>query len=291
MQTYNNTLRDLISFLKAEDGVDSSFSTILPTVLSMDMDGISGIVIGNLFSINKNILPEAYSGLDYVIKKIKHSIQNNIWTSTIESYPFKSNDGQNNISDKKIKMQNAWLGSVDLDFSSYNGGKKLKISAPGSKTNNVPTVVKYFLNDTNLTIEAVAALVGGFMQESTTYIRPETGFDLKTGLPKNSPIGIAQWLGTRKTLLSSKPNNMSLTTQLNFVNEELTVGSFKSVYNRLQTASTLDQAIAAAAYYESFSGYQTGDSGIFTGGEWGSRAKYALDLYNRIKAKEFGDFA
>jgi lysozyme family protein len=61
----------------------------------MDIDGIGGIVIGNLFKINNSILPAGYKGLSgfgrqlgFIVKNFHHKIENNDWVTTIEAYPF-----------------------------------------------------------------------------------------------------------------------------------------------------------------------------------------------------------
>jgi hypothetical protein len=58
------------------------------------MDGISGIIIGNLFKINSDILPKGYknltndgvgSKLGYIVTGIGHSIKSNDWVTTLEA--------------------------------------------------------------------------------------------------------------------------------------------------------------------------------------------------------------
>jgi lysozyme family protein len=94
---YNNALRDMIGFLSSisEASPNAAFTGIIPITLSIDIDGIGGIVIGNLFKINDNILPAGYKGmsgvgrqLGFLVKGFNHRLENNDWITTIEAYPF-----------------------------------------------------------------------------------------------------------------------------------------------------------------------------------------------------------
>ena len=57
------------------------------------MDGIGGIIIGNIFRINSDILPKGYKNdaggagikLGYIVTGLGHSIQNNDWITKIEA--------------------------------------------------------------------------------------------------------------------------------------------------------------------------------------------------------------
>ena len=88
-------------FLAKVDRYDSrnSFKTIIPTELSVTLDGIGGIVIGNLFEINDDIIPKGYKGtsgrkLAYIVTKINHSLSNNDWVTELNAYPIILGDVQ-----------------------------------------------------------------------------------------------------------------------------------------------------------------------------------------------------
>jgi lysozyme family protein len=94
---FNNALRDMIGFLSSisDASPGAAFTGIIPITLSIDIDGIGGIVIGNLFKINDNILPSGYKGmsgvgrqLGFLVKGFNHRLENNDWITTIEAYPF-----------------------------------------------------------------------------------------------------------------------------------------------------------------------------------------------------------
>jgi LAS superfamily LD-carboxypeptidase LdcB len=57
------------------------------------MDGIGGIVIGNIFKINQDIIPKGYKGssnreIAYIVAKLGHNISDNDWTTEINAYPI-----------------------------------------------------------------------------------------------------------------------------------------------------------------------------------------------------------
>lgn len=89
----NNLLRDLIIYWDNKHPKEAYKSTPLPIIIGLEFPGIAGIRIGNIFNVEggpKNILPASFveGNLDFLIRNISHNINNNIWTSRIEGYPF-----------------------------------------------------------------------------------------------------------------------------------------------------------------------------------------------------------
>lgn len=89
---YSNALRDIINFFKSVTNNNNKNRAIIPTKLTFDMDGIGGIVIGNMFRIPKEILPKGYRGdkagpaqIGFLVTRLGHSIQNSSWTTKVES--------------------------------------------------------------------------------------------------------------------------------------------------------------------------------------------------------------
>ena len=44
-------------------GIQSSFTSVIPLDFNATLDGISGIVIGNMFRLPKDVLPKGYKGV------------------------------------------------------------------------------------------------------------------------------------------------------------------------------------------------------------------------------------
>jgi hypothetical protein len=94
---YANALKDIINFYLSYTSVNTKNRGIIPTKLSLETDGIGGIVIGNLFRIPNEILPKGYKGnennttgsvgarIGYTVTGLGHSIQNNDWVTRIDS--------------------------------------------------------------------------------------------------------------------------------------------------------------------------------------------------------------
>ena len=88
---YKNALRDLIKFYQNLTSSNTKNRSIIPTKLSVTMDGIGGLVIGHMFKIPEDLLPKGYKGgdygskLGYVVTGIGHSIANNDWITNIDA--------------------------------------------------------------------------------------------------------------------------------------------------------------------------------------------------------------
>jgi len=88
---YKNALKDLINLFKSLVSSDGNNRAIIPTSFSVDIDGVGGIIIGNIFRIPNDVLPKGYKGkgvgskLGYIVTGLGHSIQNGDWVTKIES--------------------------------------------------------------------------------------------------------------------------------------------------------------------------------------------------------------
>ena len=90
--TYSSALRDIINFKKDLVKDDSKNRNIIPTSLSLEMDGIGGVIIGNMFRIPNDLLPRGYKGdgagparIVFLVTRLGHSIQNNDWITKIDA--------------------------------------------------------------------------------------------------------------------------------------------------------------------------------------------------------------
>jgi hypothetical protein len=88
---YAGALRDVISKITSFSKNPNKYNAIIPTKLSLEMDGIGGLVIGHIFRIPDDVLPKGYKGgafgskLGYIITGIGHKISNNDWTTNIDA--------------------------------------------------------------------------------------------------------------------------------------------------------------------------------------------------------------
>jgi hypothetical protein len=82
----NKTIDSIIQAIKKESPISSPGSGFIPFNLQLTMDGLSGFKIYQKYTAEQEFLPTNYpESLDFIIKGITHTIQNNQWTTTIES--------------------------------------------------------------------------------------------------------------------------------------------------------------------------------------------------------------
>ena len=88
---YKNSLKDLINYFKSLTNSNIKNRAIIPTKLSLEIDGIGGLVIGHLFKIPSEMLPRGYRGgalgsrIGYTVTGIGHSIRDNDWVTNIDA--------------------------------------------------------------------------------------------------------------------------------------------------------------------------------------------------------------
>jgi hypothetical protein len=139
--------RDFLANLNRYD-LQNQFKAIIPTELSITLDGIGGIVIGNLFKINQDIVPRGYRAVPgrsvaYIVTKLGHSIQDNDWTTELSAYPVVMETAK---SSEVWKKWNAEIYSGEVLVITGADGKPI-VQLPAldtrvSKNSNIP-VVKY----------------------------------------------------------------------------------------------------------------------------------------------------
>lgn len=66
---------------------DLGFKALIPFKLRITLEGIGGIVVGQIFRIKQNVIPKNYydKNLGFVITQINHSLKDNQWETTLET--------------------------------------------------------------------------------------------------------------------------------------------------------------------------------------------------------------
>ena len=111
---YSNALKDIINYFTSIINKNTKNRAIIPTKLSLTMDGIGGMIIGNMFKINNDVLPSGYKGgtgvagakIGYVVTGLGHKINNNDWTTQVDSQ-FVVLDEPQGLDKKNIKTVQA----------------------------------------------------------------------------------------------------------------------------------------------------------------------------------------
>jgi hypothetical protein len=133
---YQNALKDLISLYQSFVENDNSNRALIPTSLNLEMDGIGGMVIGNMFKVNEDILPRGYKGggagpknIGYIVTKLGHTIQGNDWKTDVETQFVIIDSPSEN---KKAKT----LSLSDLQKLTVENQKLIKQSTTGTEGGN-----------------------------------------------------------------------------------------------------------------------------------------------------------
>jgi hypothetical protein len=130
--SYSNSLRDVINFISSVRNTDNKDKGFIPTQISLTLDGIAGFVIGNLFKVDPNFIPQYYKRKDgnsgYIITKIGHQVESNSWTTTIKGYPFNLDGNQLASDDTK---------GIDFTIVVGYNPNNISPSGPGPITVNI----------------------------------------------------------------------------------------------------------------------------------------------------------
>jgi hypothetical protein len=120
--------RDFLSNLDRFDP-QNRFKTIIPTELSITLDGIGGLIIGNIFKINQDIIPKGYKGITgerdiaYIVTRLGHQISGNDWVTELNAYPIVFENAKRNAVWKNWK-NNQYPGATIITI---NGNPILNI--------------------------------------------------------------------------------------------------------------------------------------------------------------------
>lgn len=144
---YKNALRDLIQFSRnyfVMPGSNETFNVIIPTKLSLTLDGLGGVIIGNLFKISENALPKGYKGsgygsqLGYIVTDISQDVKNGEWTTTIGAQTIVLDKPKE--ADENTKWDYSKL-IIDLDTSTSVNENANKVSIKVKEGSAVKTVL------------------------------------------------------------------------------------------------------------------------------------------------------
>jgi hypothetical protein len=215
ISAYTNLLTGTIMpYIETKTAVTQKKSSgtmgFIPVSVGLTLDGISGLKLLNGIKVDTSYLPSNYpETMLFVISKLSHKIENNIWSTELETIMTPDNSVQ---SDAKINVRSR-RGTTGSGSSSGR-----EVIATTEQNRRGVQIVNFFIGK-GLTPEQSAAIAGNFFAES--------------GLQPNivnqiGAYGLAQWLGQRKRNLfefastrGEREGNLSLETQLEFTWNEL----------------------------------------------------------------------
>jgi len=136
-----SNLRDLIVYFQSITKSPGANRNIIPFKFSFEMDGIGGLVIGNLFTITPDVLPKGYKGggagvkLAQTVTGISHTLSNNDWTTKIDALNIVLGEGPNSIEFKDLDL-------ATLINNSYKNS--LASALPPTGTSSLPAPLLSF---------------------------------------------------------------------------------------------------------------------------------------------------
>jgi hypothetical protein len=225
---------------------ESVHAMIIPLKSSITMDGMAALYPFQLYTIDERILPYRYNssnlstGVDnlkkvaFSITKMTHTLSDNQWVTGIEGFmtllrnPSKDQTELREIKPTVIQITETDIAPVTDTTTNIPTRTATSIKA---MPENSTKIYEFFISK-GFTKEQAAGFVGNFWQESG--LNPEI-------INSIGAIGIAQWLGPRKTQLLKKNNPYNIETQLNFVIEEL-YSTEKVAYAFIKSSTTVEQA-------------------------------------------------
>jgi hypothetical protein len=215
---------------------ESAHAMIIPLKSNITIDGMSGLYPFQLYTIDERILPYRYSSINlsspvkdlrkvaFSISKITHTISDGQWVTSFDGFmtTLRNSSKQDQSNIRKVAPITIPVTESDI-FETVNVEELPQ---------NANTIYRYFISK-GFSKEQASGFVGNFWQESR--LNPNAVNQ------KSGAIGIAQWLGSRKTQLLKKNNPYSLQTQLDFVWEELN-STEKNAYIRIKASNTVEQS-------------------------------------------------
>ena len=159
---YEGALRDLIVIFRALSKNPIKFKAIIPTKLSLEIDGISNLIIGHIFNIHPDLLHKGYKTdgddigrkLGYILTGIGHTINDSGWTTKLEGQTIilEDPDGEEiSWSDVVLKLgEGSGSGSGESGGSGSGGElKKTDITLTAAQKNEVEKYIKFYNNSKN----------------------------------------------------------------------------------------------------------------------------------------------
>jgi hypothetical protein len=196
-----NYLRDIINFFTSFYNLDNANSMFLPAYLSFTIDGISGLIIGNIFSVDKTFIPKSYKNankdLNYTIVKVNHELKENDWTTSIDAIPLPPSSELINVTIDNSNINFEVVIYYDPNTNKYQidvGTSQFMTNA--SKNNIILKIYNTLKRYYNLTEEQASGIIGNAMAESglnPTIEVPDP--NRKNPLAKSG--GLFQWNDTR----------------------------------------------------------------------------------------------
>lgn len=237
-----NALREIIAFFTSVKPSSNQNKAFLPSKISLTIDGLSGIVIGNLFDVDKTFIPKFYKSnskdrdLGYIVVNVVHSLSDNIWNTTVQGYPF--------IIDRiKAKDFEDYEFALIVDYDPLTNTMTTNIDIISNK--NLKGITRSLYNNAEQKypgfqqkVKEVAAAIGTTEDALVAVMKSESEIDSTKKNPQSSATGLIQFMANHPPESKSK-------TLYNYGNR---------IYTRdqLSSLSGVAQLDLVKSYFQSF---------------------------------------
>jgi muramidase (phage lysozyme) len=137
----------------AEDGenaINAGPAGIIPFEVRIEMDGISGIKIGQAFRINPGIMPSKYDGVvGFIVTGLDHSITGNRWVTNIKAQTIVLKGSVNKASGPTYSNDSNKDGTSNTEETGLRAARptsKKKVASFGKVSDSVPLYAKPILD-------------------------------------------------------------------------------------------------------------------------------------------------
>ena len=151
---YEGALRDVIAIFRALSVNPIKFKAIIPTKLSLEIDGISNLIIGHMFNIHPDLLPKGYKTegdseagrrLGYILTGIGHTINDSGWTTKLEGQTIILEDPDGEEVDLfDVTLQGSRVTSATARLGKGGTLVKTDITLTAAQQSEVEKYVKFY---------------------------------------------------------------------------------------------------------------------------------------------------
>jgi hypothetical protein len=235
--SYTNLLATIMQYTETKTAVTQKKSSgtmgFIPVSVGLTLDGISGLKLLNGIKVDTSYLPSNYpETMLFVISKLAHKVENNIWSTELETIMTPDNTVQ---SDATINVKSRRDSGANPGSNQTSGREAVSTAEQNRRG---VQIINFFIGK-GLTPEQSAGIAGNLFAES--------GLQLNI-VNQIGAYGLAQWLGPRKQNLfafassrGESVGNISLETQLEFTWNELQ-STERGAYRDLIAQNTIDGA-------------------------------------------------
>jgi hypothetical protein len=280
IEDIKNTLRNTIELGEAYFSISQSISNniynssntngFLPFNLSLTIDGLSGIKVYQKFTVNNDYLPTNYpQSLEFIVTSINNTIQDNKWTTQIESLALPKVTSQAQLNRGTLPKLNI-ISSLQTSSSTDTTNNLFTLNTDTfNRSSSIQETISFFKGK-GLTAPQTAGIIGNLLQES--------GLTLNKKQDNGGPAyGIAQWEPPRRTELEKTPGyNLVLISQLEFIWKEFNSTERKALTKLKETTTAADAADKFEKYFERSGKPQSKN-----------RIGYANDILNKINLGKY----